>query len=222
MTKKIVGEKYIVVDDTSKHGLIYESEVTLVRDDGSQMPFFKDEEGKGKYLRMNDVRLLSEFKPVNVQVLAGDKFEVVSNPKEEHSFEIGEIVTATGEYFTFLEGNIYEYRNEKDKSQYVRLSDLKRVETFGEELDDLIGTLSSYTIPTEHRPRDTDFTLNVTEEAIKDEILLITYLYHGGSLSLREIGSLLSVDEATIRRRMKKHGVPTRTVSQALRAKYSL
>jgi hypothetical protein len=134
-----------------------------------------------------------------------------------------------GDLVTLIELSVYDdtpkFRdNETGEELYVSMSNLKPAElsVFDDDLDDLIGTLSSYTVPTEHRPRDTDFTLNVTEEAIKDEILLIAYLYHDGSLSLREIGSLLSVDEATIRRRMKKHGVPTRTVSQALRAKYSM
>ncbi len=163
------------------------------------------------------------------KVLKGDVFEVVGNEDFHHSFTRGEIVTATGQTVTLRTETYYQYENESGKKQFVLFSDLERVPSFeavavfDDDLDDLIGTLSSYTIPTEHRPRDnTNFTLTINEQALNDDIPFIIDAYYTANLSLREVGSLLGVDEATIRRRMKKHGVPTRTVSQALRAKYSL
>ncbi len=78
-------------------------------------------------------------------------------------------------------------------------------------------------VRTEHKPRQTNgFTVAITEEALKDDIPFIIDAYYTANLSLRETGALLGLDEKTIRNRMKKHGVPTRTVSQALRAKYSM
>ncbi len=150
----------------------------------------------------------------------GDKVAVSS--AFYHGFDDGEVVEFTGEYFldqpTFI--------NEKGVVQTVREKDFKALpvdEPFDEELDDLIGSLSSYTVPTEHRPRNTEsFTLTITEEALKDDIPFIIDAYYTNSLSLRDVGHLLGVDEKTIRRRMRKHNVPTRSVSQALRAKYSL
>jgi hypothetical protein len=220
MTEKIVGEKYIILDDTSEHGFIYHSEVTLIHDDGSRMPLFENRYGEKKFIKMGDVSLVSEFRPLNVQVLAGDVFKVVGNEDFHHSFTRDEIVTATSQKVTIQCETYYQYENESGKKQFVLFSDLERLETFGEEeLDEVIAS----TVRTEHVPRDnTNFTLTINEQALYDDIPFIIDAYYTANLSLREVGSLLGVDEATIRRRMKKHGVPTRTVSQALRAKYSL
>lgn len=151
----------------------------------------------------------------------GDKVEITGG--DYHFFRNGDIVEFTGE---FLFG-FPRFKNSTGTVQTIREEDFREgdiaVAVVDDDLDDLIGTLSSYTIPTEHRPRDnTNFTLTINEQALNDDIPFIIDAYYKANLSLREVGSLLGVDEATIRRRMKKHGVPTRTVSEALRAKYSL
>ncbi len=142
----------------------------------------------------------------------GDKFIVTGG--DYHGFKEGETVEYVGEY----SDTASDFSNGKFP-QIVRHVHIKPVES---GLDALIETLGTST-RTEHKPRNTDsFNVTINEEALKDDIPFIIDAYYTAGLSLRETGALLGVDEKTIRRRMKKHGVPTRTVSQAIRAKYSL
>lgn len=148
----------------------------------------------------------------------GDLFKVRS--ANYHYFDDGEIVEFTGEYFI----ETPRYRNKKGTVQSILDKDVRPFYNDGQSVfDDELDKTIEATVRTEHKPRKTDgFIVAITEEALKDDIPFIIDAYYTANLSLRETGALLGVDEKTIRRRMSKHGVPTRTVSQALRAKYSM
>lgn len=77
--KKVEGAKYIVVNECYSHDFEKGELVTLVEDDGTDMPFFENECGFRQYVDMNDVKLLEYFDEdsdyISPEVLeVGDKF----------------------------------------------------------------------------------------------------------------------------------------------------
>lgn len=76
---KIEGAKYIVVNECYSHDFEKGELLTLVEDDGTDMPFFENECGFGQFVDMNDVKLLEDFDEdsdyISPEVLeVGDKF----------------------------------------------------------------------------------------------------------------------------------------------------
>lgn len=232
MSNQIVGAKYKMLEDSTMHlfwddliGFKEGDIITLIHKSlGDDCPLFRDDEtGEEIYVGMKNVELHEHT--ITLEHKAGDTFIVVGAPY--HFFDSGTEVTFTG--VTRPSGSM-QVVNSFGTKQLIQPKDLiplvtttptlsTGTATFDDELDKAIEE----TVRTEHKPRITDnFTVAITEEALKDDIPFIIDAYYTANLSLRETGALLGVDEKTIRNRMKKHGVPTRTVSQALRAKYSL
>lgn len=96
--KKVEDAKYIVVNECYSHDFEKGELVTLVEDDGTDMPFFENECGFGQFVDMNDVKLLEDFDDdsdyISPEVLeVGDKFTFESTTIEGFKFTPGKVYT---------------------------------------------------------------------------------------------------------------------------------
>lgn len=100
-TKKVVGAKYIVEIEGGIHIFKKGEVVTLVQDDGTDVPMFENEDGHNQYMEMTDVKLLEDFyegiEYVNHEDLkVGDRFTFESLDDEiTFDFTTGKVYTVT-------------------------------------------------------------------------------------------------------------------------------
>lgn len=96
--KKVEGAKYVVVDEYYSHYFEIGELVTLVKDDGTDMPVFENECGFSQYVDMSDVKLLEDFDEdsdyISPEVLeVGDKFTFESTTIKAFKFTPGKVYT---------------------------------------------------------------------------------------------------------------------------------
>lgn len=99
--EKVEGAKYIVEIDGGIHTFEKGEVVTLIQDDGTDVPLFKNEDGHNQYMEMTDVRLLEDYDEDNDYVhhedlKVGDRFTFESlDDGITFDFTTGKVYTVT-------------------------------------------------------------------------------------------------------------------------------
>lgn len=141
VAEKIEGRKYKVISEDNWAELEIGAVVTLKTDDGTEVPWFTDNTGKGLWMPLSSLELLPE-EPQHItegefyKLKSGDKFTVISPLKAGNSYKVycnGGMEKYSGKELTFTELSNNGFARVKETSWAFSYDMIESVEKVAEE-----------------------------------------------------------------------------------------